>query len=632
MSRNLCRLAIAICIGVLCFAPGAIAQTTFGSITGTVLDPSGAVVPGAAIAVIDEGTGAARRTSTGSTGVFNVPDLDVGSYHISVAARGFATYERGGLNLSAHQVINLNISLALASTATVTQVTAAAPVIDTSNATLSGVVTGKSMEQLALVSRHHADAGFYDFMLLNTGAAQVPDNGAGATVNGVNQASGQTVAIDGIALMRNTSGYGAGEEQPGFDAVQELNMITSNAPAEFASPVATTEVTKGGTNQFHGAVFEAYNGNALDTRNFFSPSIPAVVYNDFGANLGGPIQKDKTFFFFSYEGSRTGSKQLLLADAPLPAWRNGDLSSLLSQGITLTNPATGAPFPNNVIPSALISPVSQKINNLYPLPNFGPPGLLSNNYRQNFPGVGTTVWDVYDGRVDHNFSSHDTIFVRFDTRRVPQTYTNVVPSIGHEFQVRNGLSSVFSWTHIFTPTVVNEFRAGYVRGRNLYYPYTVGSSIIQQVGIHGVTTAGVHNVPIFDITGVTPIDMDGACDQYEDHLEQNYEYIDNLIWTAGRHSMKFGFSAVHDQVYGAKISSNVYGQYSFTGVYTGFGYGDFLLGIPQTTTLSIPTPYNYIRGTVWGLYAQDEFKVNPRLSLSYGLRWDLLPPYQDKNG
>jgi hypothetical protein len=545
--------------------------------------------------------------------------------------------------LTANQVINLNVALALASTATVTQVTAAAPVINTSNATLSSVVTSQSLEEVALVSRHHADSGFYDFMLLNPGTAQVPDNGAGATINGVNQASGQTVSIDGIALMRNTSGYGAGEEQPSFDAVRELNVITSNAPAEFASPVATTEVTVAGTNQFHGAVFESYNSNNLDTRDFFSPNVPGVVYNDFGANVGGPIQKNKTFFFFSFEGSRTGSSQLMVDSVPLPQWRNGDFSSLCSayssggictdpSGTQLINPTTGSPFPNNMIPSNQISSVSQNINSLYPLPNFGPPGLVSNNYRQNFPGVGTTVWDVYNGRVDHNFGTHDTIFGRFDTRRVPQYYTNVVPSIGDEFQVRNGFSSVFSWTHIFAPTVLNEFRAGYVRGRNLYYPYTIGSDVIKQLGIQGVSTTGIHNVPIFDVTGVTSIDMDAAEDSFEDHLEQNFEYIDNLSWTRSAHSMKFGLSAIHDQVYGAALSSNIYGQYSFTGVYTGFGYADLMMGIPQSTTLSIPTPYNYIRGNVFGVYAQDEFKVNSKLTLNYGLRWDLEPPYQDKNG
>lgn len=535
---------------VALFQPTGISgQSTFGSITGTVTDPSGALIPRAAVAVTSESRGTVRHVTTGPSGVFNVPDLEVGAYRVSVAVAGFATYEQAGVNLNANQVISLNVQLVLASKATVTEVTAAAPIINTSDATISSVVTGQSMEQVALVSRHHADAGFYDLMLLNPGTAQVPDNGAGATINGVNQATGQTVAIDGITLMRNTSGYGAGEEQPSFDAVRELNVITTDAPAEFASPVATTEVTVSGTNKFHGAGFESYNSNILDTRDFFNPgNIPRVVYNDFGANLGGPIQKNKTFFYFSFEGLRTGSDQLLVASVPTAQWRNGNLSSLCSTydasgnctdpgGTQLFYPNAGSPTPTpipyNTMPSGQINGVSKNIINLYPSANYGPPDLVSNNYRMNFPGVGTTVWDVYNGRLDHNFGSHDAVFGRFDTRRVPQVYTNDVPSIGHEFQVRNGFSSVFSWTHTFTPALLNEFRAGYVRGRNLYYPYTVGSDVIKQLGIQGVTTSGVHNVPIFDVNGLTDIDMDEQDDQYEDHLEQNFTYIDNLTWTRG---------------------------------------------------------------------------------------------------
>jgi hypothetical protein len=174
MNSIMTRLLIGIPVSFLLAASVGLAQTTFGSISGTVSDPSGAVVPRATVTVTNEDTGIVRRVTTGSAGDFNAPDLDVGSYRIHVAATGFAVYERGGLVLSAHQVINLNVSLALASTATVTQVTAAAPIIDTSNATLSGIVTGKGMEQVPLVSRHHADSGFYDFMLLNAGTAQVP--------------------------------------------------------------------------------------------------------------------------------------------------------------------------------------------------------------------------------------------------------------------------------------------------------------------------------------------------------------------------------------------------------------------------------------------------------------------------
>ena len=632
MKANLQARVVGVIVSLFLFSAAAIGQSTFGSITGTVRDPSGAVVPGASVTVINQGTAGVRHTTTGSTGDFTVPALDVGAYHLRIEAKGFNVYDRANLNLTANQVLDLNVDLVLGSTATVTQVTASTPAINTSNAQNGSVVSNQALNKLPLVSRQHADAGVYDFILLTPGSAQVPDNGAGPVVSGTQQASGQLVAIDGMSMLRNTSGFGAGEEQPSFEAVQELNLITSNAPAEFAAAVAAVEVTRGGTNQFHGTAFETYNGQKLNAVDFFATGLPKAkrVYNDFGGSVGGPIKKDKTFFYFDYEGSRTGSKRLLTADVPLPAWTQGDFSGVSTP---IIDPTTGAQFPGNIIPPDRISKVSQNIQStLYPAPNTGTPGSVAQNFKQQFPGVGTTVWNVFDGRFDYNMSSKDTIFARFDTRRVPQDYTDDLPSIGHEFQVRNGFNAVAAWTHIFTPTLLNEFRAGYDRGRNFYFPLVVGSDLIQQWGIQGVTSTGLHNVPIVDITGVTPADMDAECDSFQDHLEQGYEYIDNISWTKGAHSMKFGFNAIRDQLIGARVSGNIYGQYSFSGVYTGMGYADFLLGIPQTTTLGLATPYNYVFGWTTGLYAQDDYKITSKLTLNYGARWDIQPPYHDKFG
>ena len=601
-------------------------QTTFGSITGTVADPSGSAVPNAAVTVTNDAKGTTRKETTGSTGVFNVPNLDVGTYRLAITATGFETYERAGLDLTAHQVINLNVALVLGSTATVVNVVAASPIIDTSNATLSSVVTGFSMQELPLVSRQHGDAGFYDIMLLNPGTAQVPVNGAGPVINGTHQASGQLVAIDGIALWRNTSGYGAGEEQPSFEAAQEVHVITSDAPAEYASPVATTEVTKSGSNAFHGGAFEAYNSNILNARDFFATTAPTRVFNDFGATLGGPIRKNKTFFYFAFEGTRSGGPTPLTANVPPVAWRQGDFSSLST---VIKNPATGQPFQGNVIPSNIISSVSQKMDStIYPLPNFGSPTLVSNNFRGNYPNVGTNNWDVYNGRVDHNFSSRDTIFGRFSTRKIPQNRTITLPTVGSGLQIRNGFSSVFSWTHIFSPTVFNEFRAGYIRGRNHFFLYANGGNLVEQFGLQGVPATGIPGAPVLSITSVTGL----TSFTYQDTHEDNFQYIDDVVWNKGRHFMKFGFNAVRDRPGGLTIPSSVYGQYNFTGVYSGLGFADFLLGIPQSTSLTVPTPPRYLRGTVWGMYAQDQFKVNSRLTLNYGVRWDIEPPYTSTQG
>jgi hypothetical protein len=204
-----------------------------------------------------------------------------------------------------------------------------------------------------------------------------------------------------------------------------------------------------------------------------------------------------------------------------------------------------------------------------------------------------------------------------------------LPPVGQRDQIRSSRSAVASWTHLFSPSLLNEFRAGMTRQRNYYYPDLVGSDILQQVGIQGVPTTGIHNVPAFYVNGITSTDQPNS---QALTLDMNFEYTDNLSWTRGRHSMRFGFDAIRDQLGGYNYPNNMYGQYNFTGVYTGFAYADFLLGIPQSTNLSVPNPPRYLRSTLWSVYAQDQFKVTQSLTLNYGLRWQLEGPYYDRYG
>jgi hypothetical protein len=635
-------VALSVCL-FLCLTSLGVGQTTLSSITGTVTDPSGAVVPGANVTVTNEGTQIARQVTTGTSGVFNVPNLNVGTYRVTVTAPGFARYERGGLVLTANQVLNVDTRLELAATATVTEVRAATPAINTETSSLSGVTTSQQLQQLPLeMSRHLADKGFYTFIFLNTGTSSVSYTSL-PIVNGVREGTGTLPTMDGIAVM----GYalGASPVQPSMDGVQEVNVVTANPPAEFAVAANFTVVTKSGTNDFHGAAFYTYNGNALNARNFFSDSTPFRVYNDFGGHVGGPIKKNKAFFFVDYEGSREKAKNLMLVDSPLPEWRDGDFSGLCAtydaggvctdpDGTQLTNPFTGQPFPNNLIPDGMISSVAQKVQDgLFPLPNSGPPGELSSNYQNQFPGTtGFTRYNQVDARVDYNPSTRDAIFGRVSWRRMPLEYTDIVPTIGRVTQTRFGDSAVVSWTHTLSPVLVNEFRTGATYHRNQYYPDVVGSDLIQQFGIQGITTVGIHNAPIFRIDPVTYVDYDDYDDSFYDNPGITWEWTDNLSWTRGRHFLKFGFDAVRDQLNQKSITSLVYGAYNFPGVYTGFGYADFLLGIPETTELAVPTPPRYERGTTMGLYAQDQFKVSRNLTLNYGLRWELQEPYHHKFG
>ncbi|HYL37727.1 MAG TPA: TonB-dependent receptor [Bryobacteraceae bacterium] len=625
MHYKLQRLCAALCTGLL-FASLGLAQSTFGSITGVVTDPSGSIVPNAEVSVTNAGTGGVRKVNTGSTGVFNVPNLDVGAYVLRVSAQGFTTYERAGLNLESNQVLNVNVELAVGSVASVVEVQAASPTITTETNDLSGSVGSAAVEQLPLVSRHTGDGGVYAFTLMNTGIAAVPSSSLGV-IQGARLESGSVPTMDGIAVMAYP--FGASPVQPSLESVQEITVVKATGPAEFATAGNIKVVTKAGTNEFHGGAFWDFNDDHLNARNFFSSTVPFRVYHDFGTSLGGPIKKNKLFFFGAYEGSRENAKVLNIEDVPLPAFRTGDFSALKG---TVKNPFTGQPFTNNQIPASLISPVSQKVQDFfYPLPNTGPVGALSNNWQAQYKGTtGFTHYDHFDARADYNISSSDMVFGRVSWRRMPLDYTDVYPL--HETQLRRTKSGVVSWTHTITPAAVNEFRFGATFHVNPYFIDAVGSDLIKQFGIQGISTTGVHNAPIFNITGVSAVDLDAASDSYQNNPETDYEWIDNLSWTRGRHLMKFGIDVIRDQLNGNKISANVYGSYSFSGIYSGQGYADFLLGLPQQSTLGVVNPPRDFRGTTWAIYAQDQFKVSRSLTLNYGIRWELAEPYTSKHG
>jgi hypothetical protein len=628
MSHKLQQLTLAIYAGLV-FGCIGFAQSTFGSITGIVTDPSGAIIPNAEVDVTNEGTGAVRSTNSGSTGVYNVPNLDVGRYELRVSAKGFTTYERKGLQLIANQVLNINVDLVVGSTGSVVEVQATNPVITTETNDLSSSMGSRVVEQLPLVSRHTGDGGVYAYALFKTGVSAVPSSSLGV-VQGARLETGTLPTMDGIAVMAYP--FGASPVQPSLESVQEISVVAAGGPAEFATAGNIRVITKSGTNEYHGGAFWDYNGNSLNARGFFSNTVPFRVYNDFAANLGGPIKKNKLFFFVTYEGSREGAKVTDMEDVPIQAFRDGDFSSLLSQGIVVTNPFTGQGFRNNQIPSNLISPVSQAVQSyFFPLPNTGPPGAVSSNWQAQYHGTtGFTNYDHLDARVDYNISKRDAIFGRVSWRRMPLDYTDLYPL--HVTQLRRTKSAVFSWNHTITPAAVNEFRFGATFHVNPYFADVIGSDLVKQFGIQGISTTGIHDAPIFDFASFTSIDLDSVDDSYQNNPETNFEWIDNVSWTRGKHLLKFGFDAIRDRLNGNKISSNVYGAYNFSGIFTGFDYADFLLGIPQTTTVSIPNPPRDFRGSVYGLYAQDQFKVSRSLTLNYGLRWAPSLPYHSKAG
>src|SRR5436190_3123315 len=308
----------------LLLVPFAFGQSTFGSFTGTVKDPSGAVVPGATIEVINEGTGNTRQATTSSAGVFNVPNLDLGAYKVRVSAKGFSTYERTGLRLTANQIIDLPVELTLGTTTGIVEVQVLAPMISTETTDISGSVSHEAMEALPLVSRHTGDGGVYVFTTLTTGAAAVPGSST-PILQGTRSQVGILPTIDGISVMAFPQG--ASPVQPSMEGVQEVKVETAVAPAEFSTAGNIQVISKSGTNEYHGGAFWDYNGSSLNARNFFAATVPFRVYNNFAASFGGPVRKNKLFLFGDYEGSREAATTVLTESVPLASWKTGNFST-----------------------------------------------------------------------------------------------------------------------------------------------------------------------------------------------------------------------------------------------------------------------------------------------------------------
>src|SRR5215470_11210146 len=314
MKRLLTLLPLCLSIGL----PLA-GQTTFGSITGTVTDQSGAFIPAAAITITNEGTAEERHMVTGEAGVFNVPNLNVGSYRIRIEAQGFRSYQQAGIQLNANQVIGIDAQLTVAQAGTETvEVMGSAPVIDTETATLAYVKTSRDLLQLPLVARSTGDFGIYGFTYMNPGVSKVAGQ-SNPAVNGM-RILDTAPSMDGIAVMAYLDGIGGGPVQPSLEGIEQVNIQLAGTQAEFARAANFTVVTKSGTNLFHGGAYYDYNGNKLNARDPFAVATPFRVYHDFGGSIGGPIRKNKVFFFADYEGSREIAGVVAAGNTPLVPW------------------------------------------------------------------------------------------------------------------------------------------------------------------------------------------------------------------------------------------------------------------------------------------------------------------------
>lgn len=607
----------------------AAAQTTFGTITGEAKDPTGAMVPGASVSVVSENTGFVYKTTASDAGVYILPNVLPGIYTLRVESSGFQASVISGIHLNANQVANVDASLRAAGAESYVEVKGSQPVLNTQTAVLSTVLTQKQMEEMPLITRQQGDAGVYGYAFFNTGVSNARCQGCSIIANGARYMD-QQPTVDGITVMSSMDSVGGSTVQPGLEGMGEVNVILSNASAEFSQPVQLAMVRKGGSNDFHGGLFYNYNGSRFNAANYFSKTAPFRVYNDFGASLGGPILKNKLLFFGDYEGSRESTAVIDTLNVPLQPWRSGDFSSVTTP---LMNPYTGLPYVGNQLPSDQISAVSKKIQDLYFLaPNFGSPSLQAGNYRALFhPGNnGVTNYNRFDSRIDYRPSESNSFYTGYSYSRMPISayVAPVVPPFAFRTSLRVASSGVVGWTRAITPNLLNESRVGFARDNNQIRNPIVGDAILSQVGITGVPVARIPTYPVFSVTGLTSPNVVPNFGG----VTTDFEVTDNVSWVHGSHLIKAGFDLIRDRNSSFYYGGSIYGTYSFTGAFTGSPYADFLLGLPQSTSLTAASPTPHWVGDWWGAYVTDQWKPNSRLSVNIGLRWEAQEPYSEKLG
>ncbi len=619
------------------------AQVVQSSVVGTVADPSGAAMVNASVTVTNQDTNIQRTVTTNEHGDYRVVGLEPGRYTVKVSSKGFKTVMVSDVALVASQERRVDANLEVGDVATSLEVSGGAvSQIETESATLSNVKSGREFEELPMSVLGRS---FFNVTAVTAGVQGNLTNGARDVAN--NFTIDGFTANDPLASSQTANGMIAGPEE-----LQEIKLQTANNSAEYPQVGQYIGVSKSGTNTPHGAFYWGNYNTATAARSFFAASKPSVALdNMFEVSNGGPVYipklydgRNRTFYFFGYGGSRyrTGDEQSI--EVPTPAMRQGDFSSLLPS-IQIVDPLNGGqPFPGNKIPLSRISPVSSAVQNLiYPDPNRtggGAFGLAANYYAN--PG-GAFNSDSVTARVDQKLSDRNNLFVRVglaihNQDSYPGPLKNGWGSgSGSGGYYDNHPSSIvgLSDTHTFSSTLVNEAKMGFARDFGRYYPWNYGASVVPQIGLQGISNPGnepiLRFMPAFTFYGGAENFAgtdNGDTGQFSG--SNTWQWTDNVSWFHGRHNLKFGGDVRRFQANNQNQPQSVTGAFSFDDQLSGFDYANFLLGLPSYATRSVAPPNNYLRSTLFGLYAQDEFKLNQRMTLSYGLRYEYQTPWVDK--
>jgi Carboxypeptidase regulatory-like domain/TonB dependent receptor len=633
-------------VAILLPQPG-FGQTDLGSITGTIQDNTGAALPNCQVDIKNLNTSAVRSVKTDQSGFYTVPSLTVGAYEITATMSGFQRAVRT-LELTTSGA-NGDIQLTVGNVQEQVTITAGSGsvALQTDSHELATSISptqlvnlpnnGRSILNIATlgpasqpgidVGVDTGDEGFYN------------QTSASVIISGLGNAHAAFLQ-DGVAntnLLTQTANILASVE-----ASQEVSTLLDGAPARFSQPSVIDVITKGGSNTFHGTAYDFLQNDDFDATNWFATSKPAKRYNQFGANLGGPILKNKVFAFFDYSGLRSQTASVNRDRVPTAAERTGDFSA---DGLTLYNPATynpatgtDQPFANNKLPS--ISPFAQLWLQNYPAANTAL-GTDNVNYVINLPTVSN--YDEYLGRVDYNMGAKDQLFGTVSRLENNVGSDSITPGLFGIFNALKGTNISIAETHVFNPNIVNVIKAGYNRSNLFRTQQAEGTTdFASKYGLVNVNPApSQYTPPQINVTNYTtlgdPYSPQGA-------IQNRFQYGDEISWKMGKHTIVFGGEFVRTQFDGDWVVGNN-GIYNFDGSTTsayvggvrsstvqGNALADLELGFPRTGNAATGITLGAFRGDDFAGYVQDDWKLTPKLTLNLGLRYDFDNPPNDQNG
>ena len=635
MSRFIQR-ASAMAALLLVFAATTYAQVDRATLAGVVRDPSNAVVPKAKVTVTSIATGVASTVTTTSDGTYLVVNLAPGPYLIQAEAAGFQRYEQTvSVEIGARS--RLDMSLTVGAISETVKVEGVTPLLSTESAVLGSVVDRNEVDKLPLAIRNWDDLlvmvpGVQSDRYTEQAGGTSAGRTGGVSVHG-NRSLQNNFLLDGVAnnsFSTNVQELTTQISRPSVDAIDEFKVVTSPYAAEYGwSPGAAIIVnTKSGTNKFFGTAYDFFRDGKFDTINYFAKAAnqpkAANKQNQFGGNLGGPLMRNRAFFFVDYEGTRIKQGVLRTGTVMTADQRRGVFTT------PVRDPLTQQPFPNNTIPAERIDPVAARIMALVPLPNTAG----SNNFIRQ-PNVEDES-DRFLGRVDIPVGSGGQVFVRYigsdRYRFVPGWFGGVLDGTSTSAWGKNYLKShavVAGWTKVLG-NLVNEARFSYARGTNDGTQDPFGESGMDQIGFRGVpndprVAGGIVGI---DIDGHIRIGSPNFMPKFQ-HTSQ-YQWLNTLTWLRGRHQWKFGVDVMMPMTNEYFDVAPTRGNLRFQATFTGNAFGDFLLGYPNRAEL---TNVFVVTQKLWStsFYVQDDWKPTDRLTLNLGLRYDFMTPATEKD-